>query len=176
MNKAQVHRCSKNRTRLWRTQSHGRALGVPESTFCEQRSRRLSQARQRRADPSTARSRPASLLLAVPCGSPRVRAQLRPRRRSRLEEGRGGVDGPPGSARPRPQTQARPDQSERAGRGAARPAPNGISPPGRVNQKWVGDFKQIDTDEGCGVPRDRPGDLFSRRTGRLRPVRPPPHR
>ena len=106
MNKAQIHRGSKNRTRLCRTQSHAERSGWPRSTFYEQRSRRPSPTQQRRADLDGK----VKACFAASGGTLRLSQSTRsaaPRRpwRSRKRPSR-GVDGPPGVAGTRAQTQA----------------------------------------------------------------------
>ena len=143
------------------TQSHRRALGVPESTFYEQRSRRPSPTQQRRAD-LDGKVKACFAASSGTYGSPRVRARLRQdgvavsKKTVEASMVRQGLQGRVHKRRrclTRADAQAEklPDLLKRDFTAE------------QVNQRGVGDFKQIDTDERCGVPRDRRGDLFSRR-------------
>ena len=137
-----------------------RALGVAESTFYARRSRKPSQAQQRRArlDGAVAACFDAS---GGTHGSPRVHAQLRldglrvARKTVEASMARQGLQ-----ARPRKRRWGltRPDK-------AARPVPDLIGrdfTAAEVNQKWVGDPEQANTPEGP-VFLATVEDLYSRR-------------
>ena len=137
-----------------------RALGVAESTFYERRSR----------PPSAARRRRAQLDAAVKAcfegsggtyGSPRVRAQLRS---EGLMVSKKTVE----ASMARQGLQARVKRRHRGltrADKAAEPIPDLLErdfSAERVNQKWAGDFKQVDTEQGP-VFLATVEDLFSRR-------------
>jgi len=137
-----------------------RALGVAASTFYERRSRPPSatQRRRGRLDAAVAEAFEAS---GGTYGSPRVRAQLR---RDGLAVSKKSVEASMTrlglNARPRRRRRGltRPDA-------AAAPAPDLIQRDFTAeapNQKWCGDFKQADTDQGP-VYLASVEDLFSRR-------------
>lgn len=137
-----------------------RALGVAPSTFYERRGRPPSAARRRRGrlDAAVAACFEAS---GGTYGSPRVRAQLR---RDGLAVSKKSVEasmarqGLAGRSRHRRRGLTRPDKSadpppDLLGRDFTAQAPD---------QKWVGDFKQVDTAEGP-VFLATVEDLYSRR-------------
>ena len=137
-----------------------RALGVAESSFYEQRSRPPSAALQRRErlDAAVKRCFEAS---GGTYGSPRVRAQLR---RDGLAVSKKTVEasmarqGLQGRTKRRRRSLTRPDK-------AAAPAPDLLGrdfTASAPDQKWVGDFKQADTDAGP-VFLASVEDLYSRR-------------
>jgi len=137
-----------------------RALGVAASTFYERRSRPPSatQRRRGRLDAAVAEAFEAS---GGTYGSPRVRAQLR---RDGLAVSKKSVEASMTrlglNARPRRRRRGltRPDA-------AAAPAPDLIQRDFTAeapNQKWCGDFKQADTDQGP-VYLASVEDPFSRR-------------
>ena len=148
-----------------------RALGVAESTFYEQRSRQLSPTQQRRADLDS-KVKACFAASGGTYGSPGVRAQLRhegvavSKKTVEASMARQGLQGRVlkrrrGLTRADARAAVLPDLLKRDFTAE------------RVNQKWVGDFKQIDTAEGP-VFLATVEDLFSRRTGGLRSVRPLP--
>ena len=137
-----------------------RALGVAASTFYKWRCRLPTPAKRRRAelDVEVKACFDAS---GGTYGSPRVRAELR---RSGREVSKKTVEssmarqGLQGRARRRRRGLTRPDKR-------AEPVPDLLRrdfTAGGVNEKWVGDFKQIDTGEGP-VFLATVEDLFSRR-------------
>ena len=137
-----------------------RALGVAASTFYKWRGRPPTPARRRRAelDVEVKAFFDAS---GGTYGSPRVRAALR---RSGREVSKKTVEssmarqGLQGRSRRRRRGLTRPDKR-------AEPVPDLLRrdfTAGGVNEKWVGDFKQIDTGEGP-VFLATVEDLFSRR-------------
>ena len=141
-----------------------RALGVPYSTLCARLNRKLNRA------PGPAQRRRAGVDAAVEAsfdasggtyGSPRVPADLRAegwRVSKKTVEASMARQGLQGRSPKRRRGLTRPDSR-------ARPAPDLLSrdfSAGRADQKWVGDFKQIDTGEGP-VFLGTVEDLFSRR-------------
>ena len=137
-----------------------RALGVAESTFYEQRSRPPSATLRRRAQLDAA-VRACFEGSGCTYGSPRVRAQLRS---EGLMVSKKTVE----ASMARQGLQAR---SPRRRRGLTRadktaePVPDLLErdfSAERVNQKWAGDFKQVDTEAGP-VFLATVEDLFSRR-------------
>jgi len=81
---------------------------------------------------------------------------------SHVEEDRGVLHGAPGPARTLPQAPPTgPDPPRQGGRAGVGPAAARLHRPG-PDHKWVGDFKQIDTDEGP-VFLATVEDLYSRR-------------
>ena len=137
-----------------------RALGVAPSTFYERRGRAPSDARVRREglDAAVKERFEAS---GGAYGSPRVRAQLR---RDGVAVSEKTVEasiarqGLQGRSRRRRRGLTRPDKS-------AAPAPDLLGRDFTVqapDQKWVGDFKQADTDQGP-VFLATVEDLYSRR-------------
>ena len=142
-----------------------RALGVAASTFYKWRGRPPTPAQRRRADASDYDVEVRACFDASgpggTYGSPRVRAALR---RSGREVSKKTVEssmarqGLQGRSRRRRRGLTRPDK--RAG-----PVPDLLRrdfTAGGVDEKWVGDFKQIDTGEGP-VFLATVEDLFSRR-------------
>ena len=137
-----------------------RALGVAESTFYKWRSRRPTPAQRRRAEIDE-RVKACFDASGGTYGSPRVRAQLR---RDGLAVSKKTVE----SSMARQGLQARP---KRRRRGLTRPD-KAAAPvrdllerdftAERPDQKWCGDFKQVDTDEGP-VYLATVEDLYSRR-------------
>ena len=137
-----------------------RALGVAASTFYKWRGRPPTPAQRRRADLDV-EVKACFDASDGTYGSPRVRAELR---RSGREVSKKTVEssmarqGLQGRARRRRRGLTRPDK--RAG-----PVPDLLRrdfTAGGVDEKWVGDFKQIDTAEGP-VFIATVEDLFSRR-------------
>ena len=138
-----------------------RALGVAPSTFYARRGRAPSaaQARRGRLDAAVRACFDAS---AGTYGSPRVRAQLR---RDGLAVSKKSVE----ASMARQGLQGRPRRRRR--RGLTRPDRGADPVPDLLerdftarapNQKWVGDFKQVDTAEGP-VFLATVEDLYSRR-------------
>ena len=128
-----------------------RALEVRESWFYKWRDRPPTPRQERRAELDAAVKASFEDSGGTPgtYGSPRVCEDLRRGRLAGVEEDGGGVDGPPGSAGPLPETQAP----------LARPAPtrpphrsrtwsSGTSRAEAINQRWCGDLTEIPTDEG----------------------------
>ena len=137
-----------------------RALGVALSTFYEQRSRPPSAARRRRGRLDAA-VRDCFDASGGTYGSPRVRAQLR---RDGVAVSKKTVE----ASMARPGLQGRP---RRRRRGLTRPDRSAAPVPDLLgrdftaqapDQKWVGDFKQINTAEGP-VFLATVEDLYSRR-------------
>ena len=137
-----------------------RALGVPSSTFYKWRNRPATPAEQRRAELDV-QVKAAFDASDGTYGSPRLHAQLRldghtvSRKtveasmarqglQARLKRRRRGLTRPDKTARPAPDLLKRDFTAE------------------AVNQKWVGDFKQVNTVEGP-VFIATVEDLFSRR-------------
>ena len=139
---------------------------MAESTFYEQRRRRPSPAQQRRAD-QAAKVKTCFENSNGTYGSPRVRAQLRHEGvavSKKTVEASMARQGLQGRVRKRRRSLTRADA-----RAAAFPdLLKRDFTAERINQKWVGDFKQVDTAEGP-VFLATVEDLFSRRTGGLRP-------
>ena len=139
-----------------------RALGVAASTFYKWRGRPPTPARRRRAElDAEARACPRFDASGGTCGSPRVRAELR---RSGREVSKKTVEasmarqGLWGRAPKRRRGPARPDRR-------AEPVPDLLRrdfTADGVDEKWVGDFKQVNTAEGPVFPATVE-DLFSRR-------------
>ena len=137
-----------------------RALGVPYSTLCARLNRVPGPAQRRRVgvDAAVEASFDAS---GGTYGSPRVPADLRAagwRVSKKTVEASMARQGLQGRRPKRRRGLTRPD-------GRARPAPDLLRrdfSAGRADQKWVGDFKQIDTGEGP-VFLGTVEDLFSRR-------------
>lgn len=137
-----------------------RALGVAASTFYEQRSRPPSAARRRRErlDAAVKECFEAS---GGTYGSPRVHAQLRRDGHTvskKTVEASMARQGLQGRTRRRRRSLTRPDK-------AAAPAPDLLRrdfTADAPDQKWVGDFKQADTDAGP-VFLASVEDLYSRR-------------
>ena len=137
-----------------------RALGVAPSTFYKWHNRPPTPAQRRRADLDV-EVRACFDASGGTYGSPRVRAALR---RSGLKVSKKTVEasmarqGLQGRAPKRRKGLTRPDKR-------AEPVPDLLRrdfTAGRVNEKWVGDFKQVDTAEGP-VFLATVEDLFSRR-------------
>ena len=137
-----------------------RALGVAASTFYKWRGRPPTPAKRRRAELDV-EVRACFDASGGTYGSPRVRAALR---RSGREVSKKTVEssmarqGLQGRARRRRRGLTRPDKR-------AEPVPDLLRrdfTAGGVNEKWVGDFKQVDTGEGP-VFLATVEDLFSRR-------------
>ena len=137
-----------------------RALGVPPSTFYKWRNRPLTPAEQRRAELDV-QVKAAFDTSEGTYGSPRVHAQLRSQGckvsrktveasmarqglQARLKRRRRGLTRPDKTARPAPDLLRRDFSAE------------------AINQKWVGDFKQVNTAVGP-VFIATVEDLFSRR-------------
>ena len=123
-----------------------RALGVAPSTFYKWHNRPPTPAQRRRADLDV-EVRACFDASGGTYGSPRVRAALR---RSGLKVSKKTVEasmarqGLQGRAPKRRRGLTRPDKR-------AEPVPDLLRrdfTAGRVNEKWVGDFKQVDTAEG----------------------------
>ena len=137
-----------------------RALGVAPSTFYKWHNRPPTPAKRRRAELDV-EVRACFDASGGTYGSPRVRAALR---RSGLKVSKKTVEssmarqGLQGRAPKRRRGLTRPDKR-------AEPVPDLLRrdfTAGGVNEKWVGDFKQIDTGEGP-VFLATVEDLFSRR-------------
>ena len=137
-----------------------RALGVAPSTFYKWHNRPPTPAQRRRADLDV-EVRARFDASGGTHGSPRVRAELR---RSDLKVSKKTVEasiarqGLQGRAPKRRRGLTRPDKR-------AEPVPDLLRrdfTAGRVNEKWVGDFKQVDTAEEP-VFLATVEDLFSRR-------------
>ena len=148
-----------------------RALSVAESTFYKWRGRPPTPAQRRRAEIDAA-VKACFDASGGTYGSPRVRAQLR---RDGLAVSKKTVE----SSMARQGLQGRSPKRRR--RGLTRPDKAAAPVPDLLRRdftaqgpdhKWVGDFKQIDTDEG--PPRHRRGPVLAAHAG-LRPVRLPPH-
>ena len=137
-----------------------RALGVAESTFYKWRSRQRTPAQRRRAEIDE-RVKACFGASGGTYGSPRVRAQLR---RDGLAVSKKTVE----SSMARQGLQARPKRRRRGltrADKAAAPVPDLLGrdfTAERPDQKWCGDFKQVDTDEGP-VFLATVEDLYSRR-------------
>ena len=138
-----------------------RALGVASSTFYKWRSRQPTPAQQRRAEVDAA-VRECFDASGGTYGSPRVRAQLR---RDGLAVSKKTVE----SSMARQGLQGRAPKRRRRGLTradkAAAPVPDLLRrdfTAERADQKWCGDFKQVDTDEGP-VYLATVEDLYSRR-------------
>ena len=138
-----------------------RALGVAESTFYKWRDRPPTPAQRRRTEIDE-RVKACFDGSGGTYGSPRVRAQLR---RDGLAVSKKTVE----SSMARQGLQGRSPKRRR--RGLTRPDKAAAVVPDllrrdftaeRADQKWVGDFKQVDTDEGP-VFLATVEDLFSRR-------------
>ena len=134
-----------------------RALGVAPSTFYKWHNRPPTPAQRRRADLDV-EVRACFDASGGTYGSPRVRAALR---RSGLKVSKKTVEA----------SMARQGRAPKRRRGLTRPDKRAEPVPdllrrdftaGRVNEKWVGDFKQVDTAEGP-VFLATVEDLFSRR-------------
>ena len=137
-----------------------RALGVPESTFYKWRDRPPTPAQRRRAELDV-EVRGCFDASGGTYGSPRVHAQLRrqgfkvSKKTVEASMARQGLQGRApkrrrGLTRPDKRAAAVPDLLRRDFTAAA------------INEKWVGDFKQVHTDEGP-VFLATVEDLFSRR-------------
>ena len=137
-----------------------RALGVPSSTFYKWRDRPPTAAQRRRAELDE-RVKACFDVSDGTYGSPRVHARLR---RDGHQVSRKTVE----ASMARQGLQAR---VKRRRRGLTRPDKAAAAVPDlvkrdfsaeRIDQKWVGDFKQVNTDEGP-VFLATVEDLFSRR-------------
>ncbi len=137
-----------------------RALAVAESTFYKWRGRPPTPAERRRADLGFGVGACFDASGGA-CGSPRVRAELRRSGRvvsNKTVEASMARQGLQGRSRRRRRGLTRPDK-------AAEAVPDLLRrdfTAGGVNEKRVGDFKQIDTGEGPVLPAGVE-DLFSRR-------------
>ena len=137
-----------------------RALGVAASTFYKWRDRAPTPAQRRRAE-LDAEVKGCFDASGGTYGSPRVRAALRRSGRKvskKTVEASMARQGLQGRAPKRRKGLTRPDKR-------AEPVPDLLRrdfTAGRVNEKWVGDFKQVDTAEGP-VFLATVEDLFSRR-------------
>ena len=134
-----------------------RALGVAPSTFYKWHNRPPTPAQRRRAELDV-EVRACFDASGGTYGSPRVRAELR---RSGLKVSKKTVEA----------SMARQGRAPKRRRGLTRPDKRAEPVPdllrrdftaGGVNEKWVGDFKQVDTGEGP-VFLATVEDLFSRR-------------
>ena len=150
-----------------------RALGVAASTFYKWRDRPPTPAERRRAglDVEVKACFDAS---DGTYGSPRVRAELRRSGRKaskKTVESSMARQGLQGRAPKRRKGLTRPDKR-------AEPVPDLLGrdfTAGGVNEKWVGDFKQVNTGEGP-VFLATVEEPVLQAHARLRAVRPPPHR
>ena len=137
-----------------------RALGVAASTFYKWHNRPPTRAQRRRADLDV-EVRACFDASGGTYGSPRVRAELRRSGRKvskKTVESSMARQGLQGRARRRRRGLTRPDKR-------AEPVPDLLRrdfTAGGANEKWVGDFKQVHTDEGP-VFLATVEDLFSRR-------------
>ena len=138
-----------------------RALGVAESTFYKWRGRQPTPQQQRRAEIDAA-VRECFETSGGTYGSPRVRAQLR---RDGLAVSKKTVE----CSMARQSLQGRSPKRRR--RGLTRPDKAAVAVPDLLrrdftaeapDQKWCGDFKQVDTDAGP-VYLATVEDLYSRR-------------
>ena len=137
-----------------------RALAVAESTFYKWRGRPPTPAERRRADLGVA-VRACFDASGGACGSPRVRAELRRSGRvvsNKTVEASMARQGLQGRSRRRRRGLTRPDKAAEAVPDLLR---RDFTADG-VDEKRVGDFKQIDTGEGPVLPA-AVEDLFSRR-------------